>query len=35
MAELLNTLDVPEEALAKIFAGNALRLVPDEKSAGK
>ncbi|OUC09095.1 hypothetical protein RY27_04960, partial [Litorilinea aerophila] len=30
MQELLNSLELPEEALAKIYAGNALRLVPDE-----
>jgi predicted TIM-barrel fold metal-dependent hydrolase len=33
MQELLNSLELPEEALAKIYAGNALRLVPDETGA--
>lgn len=30
MQEFLNGLDLPEDVLAKIYAGNALRLVPDE-----
>jgi predicted TIM-barrel fold metal-dependent hydrolase len=29
MQEFLNSLDLPEEVLAKVFAGNALKLVPD------
>ena len=29
MQELLNSLDLPEPVLTKIYAGNALRLVPD------
>lgn len=30
MQELLNSQELPEDVLAKIYAGNALRLVPDE-----
>jgi hypothetical protein len=32
MQELLNSLELPSEVLEKIYAGNALRLVPDEES---
>ena len=34
MQELLNSLALPEEVLTKIYAGNALRLVPDEAPVG-
>ncbi len=33
MQELLNSLGLPDAVLAKIFAGNARRLVPDDRSA--
>jgi predicted TIM-barrel fold metal-dependent hydrolase len=32
MQELLFSLELPEEVLTKILAGNALHLVPDEES---
>jgi predicted TIM-barrel fold metal-dependent hydrolase len=31
MQELLNALELPNDVLTKIYAGNALRLVPDEE----
>lgn len=33
MQELLNSLGLPQETLTKIYAGNALRLVPEQKSS--
>lgn len=33
MQEFLNSLGLPQETLTKIYAGNALRLVPEQKSS--
>ncbi len=33
MQEFLNSLGLPDEVLGKIYAGNALRLVPEQKSS--
>lgn len=33
MQEFLNSLGLPQETLSKIYAGNALRLVPEQKSS--